>query len=135
MTGEFASESCFHGRDMGRTLKLRLGPFEREALDRYGISQRVTAVRVIGTAVLYYLRERDADRLEWRMFELARAEPGGATDLEVEVGEETWRALVEEAAAQSTDPETLVRHALLFFLADVDSGRVASKLARVVRPD
>lgn len=124
-------------RDMGRRLTLRLGPFEREALDRYGNSQRVTAVQVIRTAVLYYLRERDSDRLEWRMPELARAQPGGATavEVEVEVEEETWRSLVEEAAAQSTDPETLARHALLFFLADVDSGRIAGKLARVVRPD
>jgi hypothetical protein len=122
-------------RDMGRRLTLRLGPFEREALDRYGNSQRVTAVQVIRTAVLYYLRERDSDRLEWRMPELARAQPGGATAVEVEVEEETWRSLVEEAAAQSTDSETLARHALLFFLADVDSGRIASKLARVVRPD
>jgi hypothetical protein len=122
-------------RDMGRRLTLRLGPFEREALDRYGNSQRVTAVQVIRTAVLYYLRERDSDRLEWRMPELARAQPGGATAVEVEVEEETWRSLVEEAAAQSTDSETLARHALLFFLADVDSGRIARKLARVVRPD
>jgi hypothetical protein len=124
-------------RDMGRRLTLRLGPFEREALDRYGNSQRVSAVQVIRTAVLYYLRERDSDRLEWRMPELARAQPGGATavELEVEVDEETWRSLVEEAAAQSTDSETLARHALLFFLADVDSGRIAGKLARVVRLD
>jgi hypothetical protein len=122
-------------RDMGRRLTLRLGPFEREALDRYGDSQRVTAVQVIRTAVLYYLRERDSDRLEWRMPELARAQPGGATAVEVEVEEETWRSLVEEAAAQSTDSETLARHALLFFLADVDSGRIAGKLARVVRLD
>jgi hypothetical protein len=122
-------------RDMGRRLTLRLGPFEREALDRYGNSQRVSAVQVIRTAVLYYLRERDSDRLEWRMPELARAQPGGATAVEVEVEEETWRSLVEEAAAQSTDSETLARHALLFFLADVDSGRIAGKLARVVRLD
>jgi hypothetical protein len=122
-------------RDMGRRLTLRLGPFEREALDRYGNSQRVTAAQVIRTAVLYYLRERDSDRLEWRMPELARAEPGGATAVEVDFEEETWRSLVEEAAAQSTDSEALARHALLFFLADVDSGRIAGKLARVVRPD
>jgi hypothetical protein len=122
-------------REMGRTLTLRLGSFEREALDRYAISQRVTTVRVIGTAVLYYLRERDSDRPEWRMPELARAEPGGATELEIELGDKAWRALVEEAAAQSTDSEALARHALLFFLADVDSGRVAGKLTRIIRTD
>jgi hypothetical protein len=120
---------------MARTLTLRLAPFEREALDRYGTSQRATAVRVIRTAVLYYLRERDSERAAWRMPELRRAEPNGATALEVELGEDAWRALVEEAAAQSVDSETLARHALLFFLADVHSGRVASKLARVVQTD
>jgi hypothetical protein len=120
---------------MAQTLTLRLAPFEFEALEGYRSSQRVTAVRVIRTAVMYYLRERDSDRAAWRMPQRGFEEPDGVTALGVEVGEETRRALVEEAAAQGVESETLARHALLFFLADVDSGRVATNLARVVRPE
>jgi hypothetical protein len=55
--------------------------------------------------------------------------------LDVDLGEETARALAEQAAAQAVEPEQLARHALLFFLADVDSGRVARALERALRPD
>jgi hypothetical protein len=118
-------------------MKLRLARFEHEALERYASSERVTAVRVIRTAVAYYLRERGSDRAAWPVPRLAREEPEGgpALEVEVEVNEATWGALEEEAAAQGVEPEELARHALLFFLADVDSGRVAAKLERVVRPE
>lgn len=118
-----------------RTLTLRLAPFEHDALERYGAVQRVPADRAVRTAILYYLREQESNRPTWPL------PPGSgdqaATDVRVElqVGEEAWRALVELAAFQAVAPETLARHALLFFLADFDSGRVAEAAARALRGD
>jgi hypothetical protein len=120
---------------VGRILTLRLTPFERDALDAYGDSQRVPADRVIRTAVLYYLQERHADRPTWRKQTAGGDEPGSAVAVEVDLGEEAGRALAKQAAAQGVDPEDLARHALLFFLADVDSGRVARELERTLRAD
>jgi hypothetical protein len=40
----------------------------------------------------------------------------------------TWRALAEEAQRQSVRAETLAVHAVLYFLADLDSGRLAGLL-------
>lgn len=120
---------------MAATVTLRLAPFECEALEGYERSQQVAAARVIRTAVMYYLREREANRAAWAVPQLGLDEPDGATALEVEIGDETRRALEAEAAAQGVDPETLARHALLFFFADVDSGRIATKLGEIVRPD
>jgi len=113
-------------------MTLRLAPFEHQALERYANSQRVAPVRVIRTAVAYYLRERGSGRAAWPMPRLEEG-PHGVTAIEVEVEEETWSALAKEAAAQGVDSEDLARHALLSFLADVDSGRVAAILERVVR--
>jgi hypothetical protein len=120
---------------VSRILTLRLAPFERDALDTYGASQRVPVGRVIRTAVLYYLQERHADRTTWRRQTLAGDEAGSAVAVEVDLGEETGHALAEQATAQGVDPEDLARHALLFFLADVDSGRVARALERTLRAD
>jgi hypothetical protein len=120
---------------VGRILTLRLAPFERDALDSYGASQRVPAGRVIHTAILYYLQERHAERTTWRKETLGGDERGSAVAVEVDLGEETGRALAKQASAQGVDPEDLARHALLFFLADVDSGRVARELERTLRAD
>jgi hypothetical protein len=120
---------------MHQSLTLRLAPFEFDALERYGSSQRVAAARVIHTAVMYYLGERDSDRPAWHVPPLRREEHESSQEVEVEVEEKVWRALAEQAAAQGVDSEQLAKHALLFFLADVDSGRAAARLERVVRPE
>jgi len=120
---------------VARTLTLRLAPFEREALDVYRASQRVSPQRVVRTAVLYYLRDQHSERSTWPMPALGRDEPDRDVELEVELGEETEQALREQAAAQGVEPEPLARHALHFFLADVDSGEVTRTLESALRDD
>jgi hypothetical protein len=115
------------------TLTLQLARFEREALEAYGSTQRVPADRVVGTAVLYYLRHREGERTAWRISAPAAAHHERGEGLDVEIGEDVAQALADEAAAQRVSPESLARHALLFFLADVDSGRVAAELSRALR--
>jgi hypothetical protein len=120
---------------VAETLTLRLAPFEREALDAYGASQQVPPERVALTAVLYYLREQHSKRETWPVPSFRRGEPDQGSALHVELGEETGQALATQAAAQGVSPESLGRHALLFFLADVDSGEVASTLERMLRDE
>jgi hypothetical protein len=115
------------------TLTLRLAQFEREALDAYEASQGVPAERTVQTAVLYYLRDEHSTRPTWRVPELPGDGPRSAVELDVELGEETGQALATQAAAQAVEPEVLARHALLFFLADFDSGEVARALDRALR--
>ena len=118
---------------MAPLLTLRLTGFEREALDVYAASERTPAERVVLTAVLYYLRERDAGRPTWRIPSARAYGTGGI--MAVDLGRATRETLAREAGAQGVEPEDLARHALLFFLADVDSGRVAGRLAQALRDD
>jgi hypothetical protein len=120
---------------VGRTLTLRLAPFEREAVEAYEASERVPPERVVQTAVLYYLRQQDSKRATWPVPELGRLEPDPEVQLEAEISDDVARGLDEQAAAQGVDPEPLARHALLFFLADVDSGEVARALDRTLRDE
>jgi len=115
------------------TLTLRLAPFEREALEAYGAAQQVPPERVILTAVLYYLREQPSGRETWPAPSFRRSEPKRGSALQVELGEETGEVLAMQAGAQGVTPESLARHALLFFLADADSGQLLAKLERMLR--
>jgi len=46
-----------------------------------------------------------------------------------------WDALEEEALRQGLDAELLAEHALLYFLADLDSGRVGARLEQLGEPE
>jgi hypothetical protein len=83
-------------------------------------------------AVHYYLADRDSGRTSWSYPRFALG--AGAVDtpevrVPLEVAEETWESFSAEAAGQGVTPELLLRHALLYFSADVDAGRVARRLA------
>jgi hypothetical protein len=46
-----------------------------------------------------------------------------------------WEALEEEARRQGVTVERLVEHAALYYLADLDSGRVAKRVLHATRDD
>lgn len=45
-----------------------------------------------------------------------------------------WEAIGEEAAREGMTVEELVGFAVLYYLADIDSGRIARQVARSPRP-
>jgi hypothetical protein len=114
-------------------LTLRLAPFDREALEAYGASQRVPPERVVLAAVPYYLRVQPAARETWTVPSFRRGDPEQGSELRVELDEKTLQELATQAGAQGVSPESLARHALLFFLAAVESGEVAATLERMLR--
>jgi len=87
----------------------------------------------VTTASLYYLADRDSDRPAWRMPRFAQSAKSTEA-LQVEIGDETWRMLSEEAARQGVTTELLAKHALLYFVADMDSGRMGTRLEDAVHP-
>jgi GNAT superfamily N-acetyltransferase len=112
--------------DMGVTLQL--DDFGKKALEAQlrGGSSRDAVVRA---AARYYLADRESGRVAWRAPLFVRSvDPDGAgTDVELDEG--TMEALEREARRQGIPASRLVEHALLYFLADVDSGRAALHLA------
>ena len=58
----------------------------------------------------------------------AAAARDGNHALAVELDDETWSGLRQEADEQGVAPDVLALHALLYFVADVDSGRVGRRL-------
>ena len=111
---------------MTKAIKFQLDQFGRDALDEFvrrGRGSRSAAVR---TASLYYLADRESGRPAWLVRGYETAPDGSAVTARLD--RETWQALQEEAERQTVSADDLTRHAVLYFLADVDSGRVGQRL-------
>jgi hypothetical protein len=112
---------------MTTELKLSLDDFSRQALGRIAQRDHGSTAKAVETASLYYLAQRDSPRPAWDVPRFARGADPTQT-LEVELHDSTWQALSEEADEQGVTPEMLAIHAILYFLADLDSGRLTDLL-------
>jgi len=118
---------------MSKSMTLRLDAFGRQALAEFAEERHDSASVVVRTASLYYLADRESGRSAWRVPSFLESGPPGADGLEVDLDDETWTALAEEARGQGVEPSRLAEHALLYFFADLDSGRVADRLGGAVK--
>lgn len=105
-------------------MTLQLDSFGLDAIERHRAGQEDA---VLSTAALYYLSDRDSERPGWRAPRFLRGRELPASD-GFAVDDVTWAALEREATLQGIAPEQLAGHALLYYLADVDSGRLAQRL-------
>jgi hypothetical protein len=117
---------------MTRRVTLHLDEFGQQSLDRLTDGAERSPASAFKTAAMYYLADRDAGRAGWRA---PRFRTGGATSpgLRIAFDDETWSALDAEATRQQVETADLAVHALLYFLADFDTGRVAKLLEDVLR--
>jgi hypothetical protein len=114
-------------------MTLQIDGFGREALDAYSSQAGSLSPDVVRTATRYYLADRDLDRPAWRIPRFTRqlVRDGGSA-LDVEVDLDTFSTLEDEARRQGVAAERLAEHALMYFLADSESGRLASRLGDAV---
>ncbi|MGH2846799.1 MAG: hypothetical protein ACRDL0_12405 [Thermoleophilaceae bacterium] len=109
-----------------RSTTLRMDTFGKEAVERYAAANGISPSAVMRDAALYYLAERESERTAWRVprFIRERGRPRGSEKLEIGVDDPTWDAIEQEALRQGVGAALLAEHALLFFLADVEAGRL-----------
>jgi hypothetical protein len=119
---------------MTRSVTLHLDEFGQQSLDRLTRHRQGTPASAFQTAALYYLADRDSGRPAWRAPRF-QSRASGSQGLGIEFDDETWAALAEEAACQRVGTAELAVHALLYFLADFDSGRIASLMEERLRSD
>ena len=108
--------------------------FGLEALTELAELQGGSASRVARLAAHYYLADSDDERPAWRVPSFAdKVEPQRRrAGVRVELDDATWEALVQEARRQGVDICVLATHAVLYFMVDVDSGRVAQRMGESV---
>ena len=119
---------------MTRNVTLHLDEFGQQSLDRLTKEGEGSPAAAFRTAALYYLADRDSGRAAWRAPRFRSRTPSGQ-GLRVVFDDETWDALGEEADRQNVETEELAVHALLYFLADFDSGRISDILEQALGDD
>jgi hypothetical protein len=112
---------------MSKRVTLHLDEFGRQALERVTGPGTGSDGAVVGPAALYYLADRKSGRAALRVPSIA-ADARHGHGLEVSLDDATWAAVAEEAERQGVRPETLAAHAVLYFLADLDSRRISGLL-------
>lgn len=116
---------------MTKSMTLRLDSFGQQALSEFADEHHDSASAVVRTASLYYLADRDNGRPAWRVPRFGRDSPRG-DGLDVDLDDDTFAALRAEAAGQGVDLSRLAEHALLYYLADLDGGRLAERIGGAV---
>jgi hypothetical protein len=115
-----------------RQVELVLDGFAREALGGQVARAGVSEARLIEQAVRHWLEVRGSQRLSVRAPRFGQSGSVTATRVRVRVrlaGSE-WEALERSAADQGVTLERLLVHVVMLFLADLDSGRLAVRVAR-----
>jgi hypothetical protein len=108
-----------------RLLTLSLEEFGASTLTEQGKRYSVTPAELGRHAVRYYLSDRDSGRMALRVPRLPQpAEREPALELMLDLDADTWNELEQEAERQDVSLERLLEHALVYFLADLDAGRV-----------
>ena len=116
---------------MTKNMTLCLDSFGQQALSQFADEHRDSASAVVRTASLYYLADRDSGRPAWRVPRFTRDASSGDS-LDIDLDDDTFAALRHEAASQGVDPSRLAEHALLYYLADLDGGRLAERIGGAV---
>ena len=118
---------------MKQSVNLELGELAVDALaeapHRTVESDSVVPTRAV-RAIRYYLADENAGRGDWRYpgF-LSKGDGNGVhRHLEVEIDTDVWARFAREAESQEVPVQRLAEHAVLYFLADRDAGRVTQRI-------
>lgn len=113
------------------SVTLEMGEFARATLENEARSYALSTEELVSHAVRYYLGDRRSGRSSYPV-PGSLVPPHDASpervglDLELDAG--TWRQLDSECRRQDVACEELVAHAVLYLIADLDSGRAAHRL-------
>jgi hypothetical protein len=112
-------------------VELVLDEFALEEVERLAGRLGVPRARVVARAVRHWLDEQAQGRLAARPLapQDDRAASAHAIPLAVDLPPADWDAVRRAADAHAVAPERVIIHAVLLLLADLDSGRLAARVA------
>lgn len=118
---------------IAKALRLPLGETARAGLRAAG-GDEADLSSAVRAAIHYYLADKPSGRAGWAV-PGSLPEPAASTPVEVTVAmpAATWEELSREAREQGVTRERVVHHATLYFVADLDAGRVAGRIVDDLR--
>ena len=112
---------------MTRDVTLHVDDFGQHALERFTRRSEGSIANAVRMASIYYLSDRDARRAAWRVPRVA-ADSHSSGRLRIQLDDATWASALRGGRPAGRSNRSSRMHALLYYLADIDSGRVAALL-------
>lgn len=116
---------------MRREVIVRLGAFASGALSDEPANGADHLPPRLARAMRVYLHDKGTGRPGWHFPGFTRAAGSGSqekTEVALSLDEELWSAFQSEAAEQGVSSEQLAEHAALYFVAELDSGRLTRRI-------
>lgn len=113
---------------MSRTVEIKMGDFALSLIGGTSADDSASS-RSFVQAIRYYLTDRDSERAGWSYPSfLAEDSDGSNHEVQLTVDEAIWREFTVEAERQGVSPDQLLQHAVLYFMADRDTGRLTQRI-------
>jgi hypothetical protein len=115
---------------MSVTTTVSLGAFAREALAGDGTNGSEFASSSVARAIRCYLNDRKSRIAGWSYPSFLREQSASeeVVELELSVDDALWLQLEEEAEQQEVSPRQMLEHAVFYFAAEVNAGRVTERI-------
>jgi hypothetical protein len=112
-----------------RAVTLAFDEFARTSLEEQVKRDGLSTSDLVRMAASYYLADLPAERLARRLPRfVVHAAPVRPLEVRFELAVRDWDALEQEAIRQAVPLARLLEHAVLYYLADLASGRVAARI-------
>jgi hypothetical protein len=119
---------------MMKSVIVRLDRFGHEALEEHLRGSGESEADALDLAVRYYLGDAGSGRVAWRVpGEFPQRDPD--EEVELALDDDLHGELRRESRRQRVTPDVLAMHALMYYLADLDSGRAAARLGDAINRD
>jgi hypothetical protein len=110
-------------------VSVRLGAFASKALAVEAMNGGKPSSVSVERAIHCYLNARETPGPGWSFPAFLRGrEPLEAVELQLELEEDLWKSLEDEAGRQGVSVQQMLDHAVLYFAAEVNAGRVTERI-------
>jgi hypothetical protein len=118
------------GFSVQRTINVTVGKFALDSLGGASTGSAALLSRSLEQAIRYYLADRGSERAGWVYPSFLREDAHGSAREEVRLTIETaaWSEFTDEAERQGVSADQLLRHAVLYFMTDRDTGRLTQRI-------
>ena len=114
---------------MKRSVKVALGAFASKVLAVEGKNGGQSVPASAEQAIRCYLNDKTSGGPGWSYPAFLRGRaPHEEVELELSVDDSLWRSLEEEAEDQDVSPQQMLEHAVIYFAAEVDAGRMTERI-------
>ena len=131
-------ESGIFSRDIGvkRSVTVRIGAIASKILAVEMVVRGHSSSTSAERAIRVYLKDKNSPEPGWGYPPFLRARrPVDAVEMQLDIDAELWQALSEEAIHQDVTVQQLLEHAVLYFAAEDNAGRVTERIVEDLEGD